>query len=71
MEKTILELADHPCVVKLLFSFATPQNLYMVMEYLPGGDCATMLVSFGFFEEVPFRTRAAESACFARVQPLC
>ena len=39
LEKTILELADHPCVVKLLFSFSTPRHLYMVMEYLPGGDC--------------------------------
>ena len=31
-EKRILQLADHPCVVQLLFSFSTPRNIYMVME---------------------------------------
>ena len=38
-------------VVKLFFSFATAKHLYMVMEYLPGGDCYTLLQKFGFLEQ--------------------
>ena len=51
LEKTILERADHPCVVNLLFSFSTPRHFYLVMEYLPGGDCFTLLHTYGFLEE--------------------
>ena len=61
LEKTILELADHPCVVKLLFSFSTPRHLYMVMEYLPGGDCFTLVHSYGFLEENLVRWFSAEA----------
>ena len=61
LEKTILELADHPCVVKLLFSFSTPRHLYMVMEYLPGGDCFTLLQSYGFLEVNLVRWFSAEA----------
>ena len=60
-EKRILQLADHPCVVQLLFSFSTPRNIYMVMEYLPGGDCFTLLQSFGFLEEDLARCFCAEA----------
>ena len=41
--KHILAYADSAYIVKLLFSFSTPKHLYMVMEYLPGGDCFTLL----------------------------
>jgi len=61
LEKTILELADHACVVKLLFSFSTPNNLYMVMEYQAGGDCFTLLQSYGFLEEKLVRWFCAEA----------
>ena len=48
-----LTLSTTPCrsVVKLLFSFATAKHIYMIMEYLPGGDCLTLLLSYGFLEE--------------------
>ena len=51
LERSILASADHPSVVKLLFSFATAKHIYMIMEYLPGGDCLTLLLSYGFLEE--------------------
>merc|ERR1711871_1485811 len=50
-EKTILACADCPYVVKLFFSFATAKHSYLVMEYLPGGDCFTLLQKFGFLEQ--------------------
>jgi len=61
LEKSILASADHPLVVKLLFSFATAKHMYMVMEYLPGGDCLTLLQSLGFFEEALARFFCAEA----------
>jgi serine/threonine protein kinase len=61
LEKTILAQADHPCVVKLLFSFATPRHLYMVMEFMPGGDCLALVQKFGFLEEDLSRWFVAEA----------
>ena len=61
LEKSILASADHPLVVTLLFSFGTAKHLYMVMEYLPGGDCLTLLQSFGFLEEALAKFFCAEA----------
>ena len=36
-ERDILVEADHQWVVKMFFSFQDPMNLYLVMEFLPGG----------------------------------
>src|SRR5690348_12572379 len=37
-ERDVLALADNPWVVRLHFSFQDDTTLYLVMEYLPGGD---------------------------------
>ena len=37
-ERKIMELIDHPFIVKLRYAFQTPQKLYMVMDYCPGGE---------------------------------
>ena len=37
-ERKIMELIDHPFIVKLAFAFQTPQKLYMIMDYCPGGE---------------------------------
>ena len=39
-EANILKLSDHPFVIKLHYSFQTPENLYMILDYCPGGDLA-------------------------------
>ena len=37
-ERKIMELVDHPFIVKLRYAFQSPQKLYMVMDYCPGGE---------------------------------
>ena len=37
-ERRILELIDNPFIIKLRFAFQTPQKLYLVMDYCPGGE---------------------------------
>ena len=36
-ERDILVEADHQWVVKMYYSFQDPMNLYLIMEFLPGG----------------------------------
>ena len=37
-ERKIMELVDHPFIVKLKYAFQNPQKLYLVMDYCPGGE---------------------------------
>jgi len=37
-ERKIMELIDHPFIVKLIYAFQTSQKLYMVIDYCPGGE---------------------------------
>ncbi|ESO83280.1 hypothetical protein LOTGIDRAFT_169498 [Lottia gigantea] len=43
-ERDILVEADHQWVVKMYYSFQDAQNLYLIMEFLPGGDMMTLLM---------------------------
>jgi serine/threonine kinase 38 len=43
-ERDVLVEADHEWVVKMYFSFQDPMNLYLIMEFLPGGDMMTLLM---------------------------
>ncbi|TQD69759.1 hypothetical protein C1H46_044708 [Malus baccata] len=43
-ERNLLaEVASH-CIVKLYYSFQDDEYLYLIMEYLPGGDMMTLLI---------------------------
>ena len=43
-ERNLLaEVASH-CIVKLYYSFQDAEYLYLIMEYLPGGDLMTLLI---------------------------
>ena len=42
-ERDILTFSDNPFVVSLFCSFETKTHLCIVMEYVEGGDCATLL----------------------------
>ncbi|ETN63604.1 microtubule-associated serine/threonine kinase [Anopheles darlingi] len=46
-ERDILSFADNPFVVSMYCSFETRKHLCLVMEYVEGGDCATLLKSIG------------------------
>jgi microtubule-associated serine/threonine kinase len=42
-ERDIMSFSDNPFVVSMFCSFETKRHLCMVMEYVEGGDCATLL----------------------------
>lgn len=46
-ERDILSFADNPFVVSMCCSFETKKHLCLVMEYVEGGDCATLLKQTG------------------------
>ena len=37
-ERKIMELVDHPFIVKLKYAFQNPSKLYLVMDYCPRGE---------------------------------
>ena len=59
-ERDILAEADNEWVVKLYYSFQDTDNLYFVMDYIPGGDMMSLLIKFGIFEEPLARFYVAE-----------
>ncbi|KAF2862854.1 Serine/threonine-protein kinase [Piedraia hortae CBS 480.64] len=59
-ERDILANADSPWLVKLHTSFQDSSFLYMLMEFLPGGDLMTMLIKYEIFSEDITRFYMAE-----------
>ncbi|XP_062701965.1 serine/threonine-protein kinase Warts isoform X2 [Aedes albopictus] len=59
-ERDILAEADNEWVVKLYYSFQDKDNLYFVMDYIPGGDLMSLLIKKGIFEEDLARFYIAE-----------
>ncbi|XP_039686421.1 serine/threonine-protein kinase tricornered isoform X2 [Medicago truncatula] len=43
-ERNVLAEVANDCIVKLYYSFQDPEFLYLIMEYLPGGDIMTLLM---------------------------
>ncbi|XP_055615512.1 serine/threonine-protein kinase LATS1 isoform X2 [Toxorhynchites rutilus septentrionalis] len=62
-ERDILAEADNEWVVKLYYSFQDKDNLYFVMDYIPGGDLMSLLIKKGIFEEDLARFYVAELTC--------
>ncbi|KAG1676353.1 hypothetical protein FOA52_001148 [Chlamydomonas sp. UWO 241] len=60
-ERNILALANNPFVVRFYYSFTSKENLYIVMEYLNGGDCFSLLRKFGCLDEDVARQYVAET----------
>lgn len=61
-ERDILAESDSPWVVKLHTTFQDKTFLYMLMEFLPGGDLMTMLIKYEIFSEDITRFYMAELA---------
>ncbi|XP_063773586.1 serine/threonine-protein kinase LATS1 isoform X2 [Pseudophryne corroboree] len=50
-ERDILAEADNEWVVRLYYSFQDKDNLYFVMDYIPGGDMMSLLIRKEVFPE--------------------
>lgn len=59
-ERDVLAESDSPWVTQLYFSFQDTQYLYLIMEFLPGGDLMTMLIKYDTFSEPVTRFYMAE-----------
>ncbi|OQV20733.1 Protein kinase DC2 [Hypsibius exemplaris] len=59
-EKSILEQLDHPFIVKLFWSKHDSANLYMLLEYAPGGELFSYLRSVRRFSSGAAMFYAAE-----------
>eukprot|EP00127_Corallochytrium_limacisporum_P002959 Clim_evm6s144 gene=Clim_evmTU6s144 len=60
-ERDILAEADQQWIVQLFYSFQDQSNLYLITEFLPGGDMMTMLIRYDTFSEDTTRVYVAES----------
>ncbi|XP_020589505.1 probable serine/threonine protein kinase IRE isoform X2 [Phalaenopsis equestris] len=59
-ERNILISARNPFVVRFYYSFTSRENLYLVMEYLNGGDLYSLLRNLGCLSEDMARLYIAE-----------
>ena len=62
-EKSILQKIKHPFIVNLNFAFQTPDKLFLVMDYINGGELFFHLRKHGKFPESLVVFYAAEIAC--------
>ncbi|XP_003410581.1 serine/threonine-protein kinase greatwall isoform X1 [Loxodonta africana] len=50
-ERDALALSKSPFIVHLYYSLQSANNVYLVMEYLIGGDAKSLLHIYGYFDE--------------------
>lgn len=60
-ERNILAQANNPFVVRFYYSFTSVDNLYIVMEYVSGGDVYSLLRTMGALDEAIARVYIAET----------
>ncbi|EFJ43529.1 hypothetical protein VOLCADRAFT_65875 [Volvox carteri f. nagariensis] len=60
-ERNIMAILQDPYVVKLYYSFLDEECLYLVMEYLAGGDVMTLLIRKDILSEEEARFYIAET----------
>jgi serine/threonine protein kinase len=61
-ERDILTKTNSPWLVRLLYAFQDMDNVYLVMEYVQGGDFRTLLNATGVLHEPHARFYFAEMA---------
>jgi serine/threonine protein kinase len=54
MERDILAQISHPFIVKLHYAFQTEGKVYLVLDFLRGGDLFTRLSKEGRYEKLIF-----------------
>lgn len=62
-EKSILQKIQHPFIVKLHYAFQTKDKLYMILDYINGGELFFHLKKEGRFQENRVRFYSAEIVC--------
>ncbi|KAG0668768.1 hypothetical protein C6P45_004370 [Maudiozyma exigua] len=62
-ERTILSQLEHPNIVKLFYSFHDQSKLYLILQYIPGGELFFHLKEHGTLEEDTVAFYAAEVSC--------
>ncbi|CCK72210.1 putative protein kinase YPK3 KNAG_0J01290 [Huiozyma naganishii CBS 8797] len=62
-EKTILSELEHPNIVKLFYSFHDVSKLYLILQYVPGGELFFHLKEHGTLDEDTVSFYAAEISC--------
>ncbi|KAK1758432.1 Serine/threonine-protein kinase sid2 [Echria macrotheca] len=62
-ERDILTTAKSEWLVRLLYSFQDDKNIYLAMEYVPGGDFRTLLNNTGVLSNRHARFYIAEMFC--------
>jgi serine/threonine protein kinase len=60
-ERNLLAEVDSAYIVKLYYSFQDEEFLYLIMEYLPGGDMMTLLMRKDTLTEDEARFYIAET----------
>ncbi|OIV99748.1 hypothetical protein TanjilG_26086 [Lupinus angustifolius] len=60
-ERNLLAEVASDCIVKLYYSFQDVEHLYLIMEYLPGGDIMTLLMREETLTETVARFYIAQS----------
>ncbi|KAK7281238.1 hypothetical protein RIF29_09035 [Crotalaria pallida] len=60
-ERNVLAEVACDCIVKLYYSFQDDEHLYLIMEYLPGGDIMTLLMREETLTETVARFYIAQS----------
>ena len=51
-ERDILMKLNYPYMINFYYSFVRKNNMYLVMEYIPGGDIYSLLQNVGSLDEV-------------------
>jgi serine/threonine protein kinase len=59
-ERTVLQYVEHPFLVRLDYAFQTPEKLYMVMDFINGGELFFHLKNERRFAEKRVKFYAAE-----------
>lgn len=59
-ERDLLAASESPWAVQLYYSFQDANYLYLILEYLPGGDMMSLLIRFDVFHEAMARHYIAE-----------
>lgn len=59
-ERDALAISKSPFIVNLFYSFQSKDKIFLVMEYLIGGDCKSLLHNLGYFDEEMSRVYIAQ-----------